>query len=140
AVAIAMYFVANWFARPIKLVNQAMGEIAKGRFDYRIGQTRKDEFGLLYAGFDRMAQALQDRQPGGPKGGPPTPTPTPLRRASAPDPPATPPPAPHDDGAPMTARPPGADPQSARRPPDDDLSPSATQRPTPGGEDRGSSP
>ncbi len=61
AVAVAMYFVANWFARPIKLVSESMDEIAKGRFDYRIREQRKDEFGLLYAAFDRMAQALQDR-------------------------------------------------------------------------------
>jgi nitrogen fixation/metabolism regulation signal transduction histidine kinase len=62
AVAIAMYFVANWFARPIKLMGEAMGEIAKGRFDFRIEEQRKDEFGQLYAAFDQMAQALQDRQ------------------------------------------------------------------------------
>ncbi|HEV7914609.1 MAG TPA: protein kinase, partial [Albitalea sp.] len=64
AVAIAMYFVANWFAQPIKLVSEAMGELAKGRFDHRIAEHRKDEFGLLYAAFDRMAQALQDARSG----------------------------------------------------------------------------
>jgi serine/threonine-protein kinase len=73
AVAIAMYFVANWFAKPIKLVGESMGEIAKGRFDHRIREQRKDEFGELYAAFDRMAQALQDRASGA---SPPTPTPT----------------------------------------------------------------
>ena len=65
AVAVAMYFVANWFARPIKLVGESMGEIAKGRFDHRIGENRKDEFGRLYAAFDQMAQALQDAQASG---------------------------------------------------------------------------
>ena len=64
AVAVAMYFVANWFAEPIKLVGESMGEIAKGRFDHRIDEQRKDEFGELYQAFDRMAQALQDRQAG----------------------------------------------------------------------------
>ena len=64
AVAIAMYFVANWLAQPIKLVGEALGEIAKGRFDHRIDERRKDEFGELYQAFDRMAQALQDRQAG----------------------------------------------------------------------------
>jgi eukaryotic-like serine/threonine-protein kinase len=59
AVAVAMYFVANWFAKPIQLLSDSMAEIAKGRFDYRIREQRKDEFGLLYAAFDRMAQALQ---------------------------------------------------------------------------------
>jgi HAMP domain-containing protein len=61
AVAVTMFFVANWFARPIKRLGEAMGEIAKGRFDFRIGEQRKDEFGLLYAAFDEMAQALQER-------------------------------------------------------------------------------
>lgn len=73
AVAIAMYFVANWFAKPIKLVGESMAEIAKGRFDHRIREQRKDEFGELYAAFDHMAQALQDRASGA---SPPTPTPT----------------------------------------------------------------
>ena len=62
AVAVAMYFVANWFAKPIKLVRESMAEIAKGRFDQRINEQRKDEFGQLYAGFDAMAAALQERE------------------------------------------------------------------------------
>ena len=64
AVAIAMYFVANWFAQPIRLLGESMAEIAKGRFDHRIHEQRKDEFGLLYAAFDQMAQALHDREAG----------------------------------------------------------------------------
>ena len=64
AVAVAMYFVANWFAQPIKLVAEAMGQVGKGRFDHRIHETRKDEFGHLYQAFDQMAQALQDRASG----------------------------------------------------------------------------
>jgi HAMP domain-containing protein len=75
AVAVAMYFVANWFAQPIKLVIESMGEIAKGRFDHRIREQRKDEFGLLYAAFDQMAQALQDRAAGAGSSSPPTPVP-----------------------------------------------------------------
>ncbi|GAA0754569.1 protein kinase [Ideonella azotifigens] len=61
AVAVAMFFVANWFARPIKLMTEALGEISRGRYDFRIREQRKDEFGLLYATFDQMAQALQER-------------------------------------------------------------------------------
>jgi len=60
AVAVAMYFVADWFARPVKLVIEAMEEIARGHVEHRIAEPRKDEFGLLFAAFDRMAQALQD--------------------------------------------------------------------------------
>ena len=76
AVAIAMYFVADWFAKPIKLLGESMAEIARGRFDHRIREKRNDEFGELYASFDAMAQALQDRtaippSPATPRPGPP---------------------------------------------------------------------
>ncbi len=64
SVAIAMYFVANWFARPIRVLSDAMREVGHGRLDHRIAQQRKDEFGLLYREFDQMAQVLQDRQAG----------------------------------------------------------------------------
>jgi serine/threonine-protein kinase len=62
AVAIAMYFVADWFAKPVRLLSESMAEIAKGRFDHRIAEKRKDEFGQLFEVFDAMASALQLRQ------------------------------------------------------------------------------
>jgi len=64
AVAVAMYFVADWFARPIKLVIEAMGEVARGNVEHRIAEPRKDEFGLLFAAFDGMAGALQAARDG----------------------------------------------------------------------------
>jgi serine/threonine-protein kinase len=78
AVAIAMYFVADWFAKPVRLLSEAMAEIAKGRFDHRIQEKRKDEFGQLFEVFDAMAEALQAReaQRAPEAGGPSTPTPT----------------------------------------------------------------
>ena len=60
AVAVAMYFVADWFSRPIKLIGEGLDEIGRGHFDHRIAEQRNDEFGLLFGNFDRMAQALQD--------------------------------------------------------------------------------
>ena len=72
AVAIAMYFVADWFAKPIKLLGESMAEIARGRFDHRIREQRNDEFGHLYASFDAMAQALQERSTMPPSSLPPT--------------------------------------------------------------------
>ena len=62
AVALAMYFLADWLAKPIRLVGESMREIAKGNFTHRIAENRKDEFGLLFADFDAMAQSLQDRE------------------------------------------------------------------------------
>jgi serine/threonine-protein kinase len=56
-----MYFVANWFAQPIRLVCDSMAELAKGRLDHRIREQRRDEFGELFDAFDSMADALQKR-------------------------------------------------------------------------------
>jgi serine/threonine-protein kinase len=36
-------------------------ELAKGRYDYRIAESRKDEFGEVYAAFDKTAAALEER-------------------------------------------------------------------------------
>jgi serine/threonine-protein kinase len=71
AVAIAMYLLANWFAKPIRLVEESMAEIGKGRFTHRINEHRNDEFGQLFRAFDDMAQALELREPGAPAS-PPT--------------------------------------------------------------------
>ncbi len=71
AVAAAMYLLGDWFARPIRLVSESMGELAKGRFDHRIGEQRKDEFGELFAAYDAMAMALEQRY-GGPRPRPST--------------------------------------------------------------------
>jgi HAMP domain-containing protein/predicted Ser/Thr protein kinase len=62
AVAVAMYFVANWFAQPIRLVCDSMAELAKGRLDHRIHEDRRDEFGELFNAFDALADALQARE------------------------------------------------------------------------------
>jgi len=64
AVAVAMYFVTDWFARPVRLIVESMGEIARGHFAHRIGEKRRDEFGELFVAFDDMAQALQLREDG----------------------------------------------------------------------------
>ncbi len=79
AVALAAFVVAGWFARPLRLVAESMDEIAKGRFDHRIAEPRRDELGDLYQAFDQMAAALQRREQGlSPLGQatlPPTPAP-----------------------------------------------------------------
>jgi serine/threonine-protein kinase len=80
AVAIAMFFVANWFAKPIRLVGESMAEIGKGRFDHRINEARNDEFGMLFKSFDQMAAALQERAPNVPAA---PPTLIPGQRASS---------------------------------------------------------
>ena len=39
----------------------SLEELAKGRYDYRIAESRKDEFGEVYAAFDKTAAALEER-------------------------------------------------------------------------------
>jgi eukaryotic-like serine/threonine-protein kinase len=60
-VAVAMYFITNWFTSPIKLLRQAMREIQHGQFEHRITAVRQDEYGLLYATFNDMAHSLRRR-------------------------------------------------------------------------------
>jgi nitrogen fixation/metabolism regulation signal transduction histidine kinase len=62
AVALTSYLMANRFAAPVRLLEAAMGRIARGELDYRIAEQRNDEFGLLYQAFDNMAQALESCQ------------------------------------------------------------------------------
>ena len=61
AVAAGTWILANWFSRPIRLLEESMREIGAGRLDHRIGERRKDEFGLLYQSFDDMAAALEEQ-------------------------------------------------------------------------------
>ncbi len=61
AVGVAMYFVANWFARPIKVLRRAMADVARGHYELRITEQRRDEYGALYTAFNDMAQALHER-------------------------------------------------------------------------------
>jgi len=62
AVAGGTYLLAQRLAVPIRVLRNSLKELASGRFDYRIADTRRDEFGELYAEFDRTAAALEKRQ------------------------------------------------------------------------------
>lgn len=61
AVVIATYLMADRYFKQIRLLEESMAEVKKGRYDYRIAEQRKDEFGQLYRAFDEMAEALQKR-------------------------------------------------------------------------------
>ena len=43
------------------MLSNSLDELANGRYDYRIADERKDEFGELYAEFDKTAAALEER-------------------------------------------------------------------------------
>jgi len=57
--AVGVYLLAGRLAAPIGVIRNSLRELAKGRYDYRIADTRKDEFGELYAEFDKTAAALE---------------------------------------------------------------------------------
>ena len=61
AVAAGTFMLARRIAAPIRVLKSSLDEIAHGRYDVRIGETRKDEFGELYAAFDKTAAALEAR-------------------------------------------------------------------------------
>ncbi|MEP7329351.1 MAG: protein kinase [Betaproteobacteria bacterium] len=61
AVAAGTYFLAQRLSAPVRVLRNSLDELANGRYDYRIADTRKDEFGELFAQFDRTAEALEKR-------------------------------------------------------------------------------
>jgi methyl-accepting chemotaxis protein len=61
AVAAGTFLLARRIAAPIRVIKSSLDELAHGRYDVRIGETRKDEFGELYAAFDKTAEALENR-------------------------------------------------------------------------------
>ena len=61
AVAGGTYLLAQRLAVPVRVMRNSLQELANGRYDYRIAEARKDEFGELYAEFDKTAAALEKR-------------------------------------------------------------------------------
>ncbi len=61
AVAAGTYFLAQRLSSPARILRNSLQELANGRYDYRIADQRKDEFGELFAQFDRTAAALEQR-------------------------------------------------------------------------------
>jgi serine/threonine-protein kinase len=61
AVAGGTYWLARRLGEPVRVLRNSLQELGKGRFDYRIAEERKDEFGELYTEFDKTATALEAR-------------------------------------------------------------------------------
>ena len=59
--AVGSYLLARRLQAPIRVLHNSLDELAKGRYDYRIAEARKDEFGELYAAFDKTAAAIEAR-------------------------------------------------------------------------------
>lgn len=61
AAAIGSFFMARRLIGPLRTLRTGLGELGEGRYDFRIGEPRRDEIGELYAAFDHAAAALQKR-------------------------------------------------------------------------------
>ena len=61
AVAGGTYLLAKRLSAPIRVMRNSLRELANGRYDYRIAEQRKDDFGELFAEFDKTAAALEQR-------------------------------------------------------------------------------
>ena len=59
--AVGSYLLARRLQTPIRVLRNSLDELAKGRYDYRIAEARTDEFGELYAAFDKTAAAMEAR-------------------------------------------------------------------------------
>lgn len=55
------YAGARLVAAPVARLKQALSDAADGQLDFRISHNRKDEFGELFDGFNRLAAATQER-------------------------------------------------------------------------------
>ena len=64
AAGLAAWWLADTVSRPLGTVREALSELARGRRGHRIGIRRNDEFGLLYAACDELAEALETRRGG----------------------------------------------------------------------------
>jgi HAMP domain-containing protein len=71
-VALISFTVARLLARPLRRLNVAFRDAAKGDLDFRISHNRKDEFGELFDGVNLVAAAVHDRLEAAerPSGGP----------------------------------------------------------------------
>lgn len=55
------YAGTRLMAAPVRRLKQALADAADGQLNFRISHNRKDEFGDLFDGFNRLATATQER-------------------------------------------------------------------------------
>ncbi|MGH9612015.1 MAG: ATP-binding protein [Bryobacteraceae bacterium] len=54
------YALARWILKPVRELDRAAAEVARGNYDYRIPVTSQDEFGRLARAFNAMCASIQD--------------------------------------------------------------------------------
>jgi len=64
SVGLVSYGLGQLLSRPIRTLRVSLKEISRGNLDCRISDKRKDELGLVFAEFNRMAESLEgDNEP-----------------------------------------------------------------------------
>ncbi|WP_310602325.1 sensor histidine kinase [Anaerosporobacter sp.] len=58
--SVVMLFLSSWLTRPIRLLAEATGKMAKGDYGYRAKRISNDELGSLTMDYNRMANALEE--------------------------------------------------------------------------------
>ncbi|MEO5701252.1 MAG: protein kinase [Casimicrobiaceae bacterium] len=61
AVALGAYLMARRLSGVVRVMKASLVELGTGHYDYRIAETRNDEFGDLFTTFDATAAALEVR-------------------------------------------------------------------------------
>src|SRR5205085_3874359 len=61
AVMAVSYGLARLLAAPIRRLKAAVADAAAGDLDFRISHSRRDEFGELFDGFNRLSEQMQHR-------------------------------------------------------------------------------
>jgi serine/threonine-protein kinase len=61
-VAVVAYLLATWITLPIRMLKSALAHVRNGNLSHRIKAERNDEFGLLFAEYNRMAEVLLREQ------------------------------------------------------------------------------
>jgi len=61
AVIVVAYVLAKRLSEPINILENSMNEVREGDLGCRISRERNDEFGHLFAAFDKMAEELEKR-------------------------------------------------------------------------------
>lgn len=58
--ALVMYFISMYLTRPLEILNRVTDEIAKGKYDTRVGVKTQDEIGHLSEKFNYMAESVEN--------------------------------------------------------------------------------
>jgi serine/threonine protein kinase len=71
-VLLTTYLLVERYSKLIRLLRESLEELGRGRFGYRIGESRNDEIGDLYRAFDQMAARIEQSAPAIARASPPT--------------------------------------------------------------------